>query len=304
MVQRGTPSRCPRCEAGLADEARYRWISVAPADDVEAEALAVAVVYCNRCGTALVVTTWQREGPGPLGPARSGARAMRAPPGRGGQDLTDARAARPRFPDDTGTVQLTSVPTDAQVDLQYLDRERLEGFVGAAAVNLHLTLPHHAAHAVGTVGGAPLAAAWDVADNSTTHPGQSASLTARFSDQDLTLSGTFHLEPSFFFDHADLVGTFGDQAIEAHVEAIQGGYDTTNAVHVAGSFAGAELSLFAAIAGDLTAAKVRGDVASTPVQLDATRLGEGADRGVQVTGRYEGPTALLLVMVAALLYFM
>jgi ATP-dependent Clp protease ATP-binding subunit ClpC len=48
------PPRCPRCRAGLSEEARYKVVEV-PADDQEADegGLSVTVIYCNRCGTAL-----------------------------------------------------------------------------------------------------------------------------------------------------------------------------------------------------------------------------------------------------------
>jgi len=48
------PPRCPRCRAGLSEEARYRVVEV-PADDPESDegVVSVTVIYCNRCGTAL-----------------------------------------------------------------------------------------------------------------------------------------------------------------------------------------------------------------------------------------------------------
>jgi ATP-dependent Clp protease ATP-binding subunit ClpC len=48
------PPRCPRCRAGLSEEARYKVVDV-PADDSESDegVVSVTVIYCNRCGTAL-----------------------------------------------------------------------------------------------------------------------------------------------------------------------------------------------------------------------------------------------------------
>jgi ATP-dependent Clp protease ATP-binding subunit ClpC len=50
----GGPPRCPRCRAGLSEEARYKVVEV-PADDSESDegVVSVTVIYCNRCGTAL-----------------------------------------------------------------------------------------------------------------------------------------------------------------------------------------------------------------------------------------------------------
>jgi ATP-dependent Clp protease ATP-binding subunit ClpC len=48
------PPRCPKCRAGLSEQARYRLIAVPPQDPESGEAdLSIPVVYCNRCGTAL-----------------------------------------------------------------------------------------------------------------------------------------------------------------------------------------------------------------------------------------------------------
>jgi hypothetical protein len=50
----GVPPRCPRCRAGLADEARYKTIEVSPGDSASnAPAVSVTMVYCNRCGTGV-----------------------------------------------------------------------------------------------------------------------------------------------------------------------------------------------------------------------------------------------------------
>jgi ATP-dependent Clp protease ATP-binding subunit ClpC len=46
--------RCPRCGAGLAEEARYRVLDVPPQDPGADEViLSVPVLFCNRCGRAL-----------------------------------------------------------------------------------------------------------------------------------------------------------------------------------------------------------------------------------------------------------
>jgi ATP-dependent Clp protease ATP-binding subunit ClpC len=53
-VARADPPRCPRCRAGLSEEARYKVVGVL-GDDLEADedVLSISVIYCNRCGTAL-----------------------------------------------------------------------------------------------------------------------------------------------------------------------------------------------------------------------------------------------------------
>jgi ATP-dependent Clp protease ATP-binding subunit ClpC len=51
------PPRCPRCRAGLFEEARYKVVEV-PAEDPESDegVVSVTLIYCNRCGTALGTT--------------------------------------------------------------------------------------------------------------------------------------------------------------------------------------------------------------------------------------------------------
>jgi ATP-dependent Clp protease ATP-binding subunit ClpC len=45
---------CPRCQAGLSEEARYKVVEV-PAEDSESDegVVSVTLIYCNRCGSAL-----------------------------------------------------------------------------------------------------------------------------------------------------------------------------------------------------------------------------------------------------------
>jgi ATP-dependent Clp protease ATP-binding subunit ClpA len=48
------PPRCPRCRAGLAEEARYSVLEVPTGDsDADEGLLEVTLIYCNRCGTTL-----------------------------------------------------------------------------------------------------------------------------------------------------------------------------------------------------------------------------------------------------------
>jgi len=53
-VERSDPPRCPRCRAGISEEARYKVVEV-PAGDAESGegAVSVTLIYCNRCGSAL-----------------------------------------------------------------------------------------------------------------------------------------------------------------------------------------------------------------------------------------------------------
>ncbi len=50
--------RCPQCDAGLGEKARFRTISV-PADDSESdrESITLDVVYCSQCGMTLHMFT-------------------------------------------------------------------------------------------------------------------------------------------------------------------------------------------------------------------------------------------------------
>ncbi len=59
----GQEPRCPQCRVGLSEEARFRRMSVASADDeANGDPLSVDVVYCSRCGMTLNV--FRGNGPG------------------------------------------------------------------------------------------------------------------------------------------------------------------------------------------------------------------------------------------------
>ncbi|HZQ86963.1 MAG TPA: hypothetical protein VFA83_19105 [Acidimicrobiales bacterium] len=201
-----------------------------------------------------------------------------------------------RFP---RTRPVGDVPDDKRVDLTYTDGH-LTGTARGAQVELTLSVPASRATASGTFGGTSLKARWAIAPNAETHPDVPASLEGTFGQVTATLAGTFHLDPGFRFDHGAVTGDFGGDAVSANIEAADGGFGGSRTVAAEGSFAGAEFALFGTVSGDLTKAKVRGTISGNTIALDATnRHGQA-----RVWGRYEGPDALLAVIVGALLFFL
>lgn len=61
----GEAPRCPRCGTALAGEVRYRPLEATPAGHDPADAMmTVAVIYCDRCATALGTVPGSKDVPG------------------------------------------------------------------------------------------------------------------------------------------------------------------------------------------------------------------------------------------------
>ncbi len=283
---------CGRCGARLAEVACYRMMEVPPsADEARRDPLTVAVVFCTRCGTLL----------GPPAPSifagGPGGRARRAGVGQ----APVARRAR-RFPDDQlDPVDIDAVADAARVELVYRDHEVMEGTVAGTEVQLRVAAPSHHGSASGTFSGSEVAATWDLDDNSSSHPEPGGSLAGHFGDEAVSVRGRFHLDPGFFFDRAHITGALGARPVELDVTAAEGGLGSTNTVVIDGTVGETAFDLSAALSGDLTRAKVRGTVGDRPVRLDASKVEPAT---VRIVGAYEGPSALLAVIVGSLVYFL
>jgi hypothetical protein len=89
-------------------------------------------------------------------------------------------------------------------------------------------------------------------------------------------------------------------ALDAAVETASGGLGSTSTVAVDGALGSTRYTIYAAIDGPLTTAKIRRTVAGTSIRIDAAWTREQT----RLTGSYEGPPALLALVAGALLHFM
>ena len=135
------------------------------------------------------------------------------------------------------------------------------------------------------------------------HPDVPYDLTGSFAGQPVEIHATFHLEPGYFFDHGTITGHVGAEALHATVETASGGLGSTSTVAVDGTLGSTEFTIYAAIDGPLTRAKIRGTVAGNPIRIDAARTRQPDGEQTRLTGSYEGPPALLALAAGALLHF-
>jgi hypothetical protein len=195
------------------------------------------------------------------------------------------------------------IPDHARVDLIFERPRLLSGTVGGQSVSLDLNVPTHNGMAAGTIAGIPASATWKNGDNYRIYPDVPSDLAGSFGGQPVELHATFHLEPGYFFDHGTITGHIGAEALDASVERVSGGLGSTSTVAVDGTLGSINYTIYAAIDGPLTSAKIRGTVAGIPVRIDAARTRQPHGGQTRHTGSYQGPPALLALAAGALLHF-
>jgi hypothetical protein len=218
-------------------------------------------------------------------------------------DLERPKTPARQFPagaDLAGTI----IPGHARVDLTFERYRLLSGSVGGLPVRLDLNVPTHNGAAAGTVAGIPVTATWENGDNYRIYPDVPSHLKGSFAGQPVELHATFHLEPGYFFDRGTITGHIGAEALDATVEAAaSGGLGGTRTVAADGTLGSTEFTIHATIDGPLTFGQIRGTVAGTPIRIDAARTRQPDGEKTRLTGRYQGPPALLALAAGALLHF-
>jgi hypothetical protein len=197
-----------------------------------------------------------------------------------------------------------AIPDHARVDLIFERSRLLSGSVGGQPIRLNLDVPARDGAAAGTIAGMPVSVTWRNGDNYRIYPDVPSELTGSFAGQPVELHASSHLEPGYFFDHGTITGHIGALALDAAVETASGGLGSTSTVAVDGTLGSTHYTIYAAIDGSLTAAKIRGSVAGTPIRIDAARIRQPSGGQTRLTGSYEGPPVLLALVAGALLHFM
>jgi hypothetical protein len=206
-----------------------------------------------------------------------------------------------RFPADTDPVGV--IPDDARIDLIFERSCLLTGSVGGQPVRLDLNVPTHDGAATGTIAGIPASATWKNGNNYYIYPDVPSDLTGSFAGQPVELHARFHLEPDYFFHHGAITGHIGAEDLHATVEAASGGFGSSSTVAVDGRLGSTEYTIYAAINGPLTSAKIRGTVAGNSIRIDAARTRQADGQRTRLTVSYLGPPALLALAAGALLHF-
>ena len=213
------------------------------------------------------------------------------------------RPKRPtrQFPADTDPAG--AIPDHARVDLIFERSRLLSGSVGGQPVRLDLNVPTHNGAAAGIIAGLSASATWQNGNNYYIHPDVPSDLTGSFAGQPVELHATFHLEPGYYFDHGTITGHIGAEDLHATVETASGGLGSTSTVAVDGTLGSTEFTIYAAIDGSLSYAQLRGTVAGSPIRINAARTRQPEGEQTRLTGRYQGPPALLALAAGALLHF-
>ena len=178
---------------------------------------------------------------------------------------------------------------------------RLAGTVAGQPVDMSLDVPKSRGRARGTFADDNVSASWQLGDNTTWHPAVPVSLNGTFAGHRALLFGWVPLDPPYHFDHASIDGHFAGQPVSAYLEEGDPGGDTgTFAAH--GIFAASDFSLRGAVICG-SRAVLEGAISGRPVRLQAQH-DDGPHRAATLSGTFDGPAPLLLLLTGAVLFFM
>jgi hypothetical protein len=204
------------------------------------------------------------------------------------------------FPTDlaTSTLDLDSVAESARVALFYSGGD-LIGTIGVARVEVHHPDSDTRGARSGSVGGVPFQVSWRQSSSSGTRITDRVTLSGTTADTQVRLAAALRPGPTGSFGYATVNGMLADQAVDVEVHAADGP-GNGDAVKIEGTFAGSAVDLYAdVLANYQQLAVVRGTCDGAVVHVDISRQRDARE----VTGTYEGPTALLVILLVALLSF-
>ena len=208
-----------------------------------------------------------------------------------------------RFPDQLRDAPLpANASPDSVIDLAH-SGGRLTGTAGSATVDLAISLPRHSSTARGSIGGEEVTATWHLGNNAEEHPDISASIEGAVGAREVNLKGSFHLEPGYFFDRAQISGVLADQPLTAEIERAEGGFMTTSTVKATGTLAESAFQLFGTQNGTLNHAIIRGTYDNTPLYLNLRTTAGSPDRTRQLRGISTAPPPFIALIAATLTYF-
>lgn len=179
-------------------------------------------------------------------------------------------------------------------DVQLLRTEDgLEGTVGSHRVELQLKCPRSRGGVRGNSFGAKIGGYWRIESNHR-NLNPVGLFLGEYDGEPIHVRSEVHLTHHYALRHADVTGAVGDRELEARAAPVEAPASGPTVVGVDGHFDKAAITLFVTVAGDLSDAHIHGVIGGQAVSIQATRS--------QVTGRYEGPAALFLLLVGCLIY--
>jgi hypothetical protein len=170
----------------------------------------------------------------------------------------------------------------------------LAGVVGDQRVDLVLDVPNSRAGIRGTSLGGRLDGYWHIESNYNNLAPVGIFL-GEYDGSPVFLRNEVHLTPRYALTHADVSGAIGEQELRARVAAVEAPAYGPSVWGVDGNFGDTTITLFVAVASDLSGARLDGVIGGVPIKLDATHT--------SVTGEYAGPPALFPLLLCSPLYF-
>lgn len=188
----------------------------------------------------------------------------------------------------------------SSVDLTY-QRALVDGTVGAEPVRFTMQTRHRSGSR-GTSVGLALDVSWNIGDNHR-NLDPITELHGTFAGDPVRLTGDFHLTDYYAFRYADITGSVGDDELSARIASVEAPAIAPATISIDGTFGSNSVTLYASIEGDLSGGRIEGLVGGRPMKLNAI-VDRSDGHSVDVVGEYDGPAALLTLLVGALIYFL
>jgi hypothetical protein len=176
---------------------------------------------------------------------------------------------------------------------------RLSGTVADEPVDLSLPLPVSSGEVVGSFAGVPVSGRWRLASNYEWAPDVPGWLGGSFGEDEVALRAWFHLDEGVIFDFGGVEGHVGESPVSAFARALVPGLPDGSFL-VDGTMAAVGFSLRGKV--NVGGGSLQGAVDGKPIALQVER-DHPKPGSSSVSGGYEGPASLLMLVVAGLLFF-
>ncbi len=274
----GPVLRCGQCGANLERTARYRTLAVPP---VEAEAgsgsVPFTVVFCGVCGTAVGM---QDAGTPPADDDPLSAA------------LDDALGLSVWGQAFTSRVRLEGVAESARVDLSVSNGSLIVGTFGGAEVRLRLAPSW--GRLSGVFAGVRVKASWQADDSPSTWE-HAETIRGLFGGQIVGLEVSQSGLSVPVTERVSVIGDLAGQRLRAGVTG-PAGLDRESPIQVDGTIAETPFRL--GLLGRSGGRLIQGSIGDRPILLQALR--DSRPDSLTIRGSYEGPPALLALIVCAL----
>jgi hypothetical protein len=170
----------------------------------------------------------------------------------------------------------------------------LVGVVGDERVDLVFDVPNSRAGIHGESLGGRVDGYWHIESNHNNLDPVGIFL-GEYDGSPVLVRNEVHLTPHYALKHADVSGAIGEHELRARVASVEAPAYGPSVWGIDGHFDGTTITVFVAVAGDLSGTRVDGVIGGLPLKLDASRTA--------ISGEYAGPPALFPLLACSPLYF-